>query len=676
MEEIDISPSDIQKLKPLQPQQGRGGAASTPPNNGMEDISIDLNFSGPPPKSTLPPIPPAGAQTQTGGGGATTPGTAVARITPAQPEGGTALKKQDSEVANRGGAPGAPREPGSEPPKNMRIGERLIDKGYISNEQLNIALREKKMSGKLLGEVMVDLGFITEELLTQVLAEASGFELFDARTTIFDGEALKLLRKEDAKRYNTLPISIEANVITLAVSDPFNIVNIDTLKRLMPRGHTLKFLVAAPAMLVEAIDAAYGYASDVHAILKELDDDGSEADFAPVNENEAYTHPIVRIVNAMLNEAVKMGASDLHFEPEENFIRVRYRLDGVLFTAQVINKRYWSAISQRIKVISSLNIADKISPQDGRMSMQLGSKHIDFRVSSLPTVWGENIVMRILDKSHSIVKLDTLGYSQHNVDVFNRAQLRPEGIIIVTGPTGSGKTTTLYALLNTINNVDVNIQTLEDPVEYSVPMVRQTSIREGILDFADGIRSLMRQDPDIILVGEVRDGETAEMALKAAMTGHQVYTTLHTNDCFGAIPRLVDLGLKPGMMAGAIIAVAAQRLVRKLCPYCRIEAEITAEHADLFRDPSLVGRKVFDGHPDGCDMCKKQGYRGRVAVAEILLFDDDLDEVMARNGTKVEMRRLARQKGFKSMKDDGLLKILEGTTSVNALRDVVNLDRD
>ncbi|MBI1328139.1 MAG: type II/IV secretion system protein [Alphaproteobacteria bacterium] len=558
----------------------------------------------------------------------------------------------------------------------MRLGERLIEKGLINNEQLNIALREKKTSGKLLGEVMVDLNFVTEDVLTQVLAEASGYEVFDLKTTIFDGDALKLLKKEDAKRYNALPISIAETVITIAVSDPFNIVSIDTLKRLMPRGNTMRLLVASPAVLAEAIDAAYGYASDVHAILKELDDDGSEAEFAPLGDNETYTHPIVRLVNAMLNEAVKMGASDLHFEPEENFVRVRYRLDGVLFTAQMINRRYWSAMSQRIKVISSLNIADKISPQDGRMSMQLGSKQVDFRVSSLPTVWGENIVMRILDKSQAIVNLNSLGYSQHNVEIFKRAQLRPEGIVIVTGPTGSGKTTTLYALLNTINSVDVNIQTLEDPVEYSIPMIRQTSIREGILDFADGIRSLMRQDPDIILVGEVRDTETAEMALKASMTGHQVYTTLHTNDSFGAIPRLVDLGLKPGMMAGAIIAVAAQRLVRKLCMYCREETEMTAEQAEMFGDLSLVGKKVYKGHEGGCDMCKKQGYRGRVAVAEILLFDDDLDEIMARNGTKVEMRRAAKQKGFKSMKDDGLIKILEGVTSVQALQDVVNLDRD
>jgi type IV pilus assembly protein PilB len=298
-----------------------------------------------------------------------------------------------------------------------------------------------------------------------------------------------------------------------------------------------------------------------------------------------------------------MGVSDLHFEPEENFIRLRYRLDGTLFTAQILHKQHWNGISQRIKIISGMNIADKLSPQDGRFSMNVGGREADFRVSALPTVHGENIVLRVLDQSESIMPMEKLGFSEHNRNLIKHSQAKPEGIIIVTGPTGSGKTTSLYSMLNEINDVEVNIQTLEDPVEYSLPMIRQTHVREGVLDFSDGIKALLRQDPDIIFIGEIRDGETAGMALKAAMTGHQVYTTLHTNDSFGAIPRLFDLGLKPGMVAGAIVAIFAQRLARRLCGNCKQEHQPDeAECALLGVDPENPPM-IYQAQQGGCDVC-------------------------------------------------------------------------
>ena len=384
----------------------------------------------------------------------------------------------------------------------------------------------------------------------------------------------------------------------------------------------------------------------------------------------------MRLVNALMSEAVKTGVSDLHFEPEENFVRLRYRLDGVLFTAQILHKKLWSGISQRIKILSNMNIADKLSPQDGRFHLNIGDREADFRVSSLPTVHGENIVLRVLDKSASIMPLAKLGFSSSNLAKIRSAQSRPEGIIIVTGPTGSGKSTSLYSMINEINNVEVNIQTLEDPVEYSLPMIRQTSIREGILDFADGIRAMLRQDPDIIFIGEIRDSTTGEMALKAAMTGHQVYTTLHTNDSFGAIPRLVDLGLKPGMIAGAIIAVFAQRLVRRLCKECKEPYVPNAEECHILGVDHEAPPQVFKGRQGGCQACSGQGYKGRVAVAEVLLLDEDLDEVIARGGTKIEMKRLAKQKGFKNMRDDGILKILDGLTSLDELAHSVNIQKD
>lgn len=554
-----------------------------------------------------------------------------------------------------------------------RIGERLVSMGIINKDQLNVALQEKKITGKMLGSVLVDLGFIDEQTLTLFLAESSGFEVFDTKNTIVDGEALALMDKNEATKLQCLPVSVSESEVFVAMADPYDVVALDTMRRSFPKGKQIKPLVTTASLISEAIDAAYGYASSITGILKELEEDKEQKDVASLSEEEAYTHPIVRLVNALVFEAVKIGASDLHFEPEENFIRLRYRLDGVLFTAQTLHKQHWNGISQRLKILSEMNIADKLGPQDGRFSMNIGGKEADFRVSSLPTVHGENIVLRVLDKSESIMPLGGLGFSEANMEKIANAQKKPEGIIIVTGPTGSGKTTSLYSMLNAINDVEVNIQTLEDPVEYSLPMIRQTHVREGVLEFGDGIKALLRQDPDIIFIGEIRDHVTAEMALKAAMTGHQVYTSLHTNDSFGAIPRLLDLGLKPGMIAGAMIAVFAQRLTRRLCTSCKQPHQPTAEECMTLGVDPQNAPEIFIAKPGGCQLCKGQGYKGRVAIVEILTFDDDLDEIIANNGSKAELKNMAIKKGFKSMRDDGILKVLEGVTSLEALSKVVDI---
>lgn len=556
-----------------------------------------------------------------------------------------------------------------------RIGDRLVASGIITVDQLNVALQEKKVTGKMLGEVLVDLGFISEATLTSFLAESSGFEMFDPKQSILDGEALNLIDKATAVKYQVLPVSFVDNVLSVAMADPYDVLAMDALRRFLPKGASVVPLVTTHKVLSEAIDAAYGYASSIDGILKELEGGKDAGDVTSLSEDQAYTHPIVRLVNALVFDAVKLGVSDLHFEPEENFVRLRYRLDGVLYTAQILHKQHWNAMSQRIKIISHMNIADKLAPQDGRFGLNVGGRMADFRVSSLPTVHGENIVMRVLDQSQNIVPLKDLGFSSHNLELIRKSQERPEGVIIVTGPTGSGKTTSLYSMLNEVNDVEVNIQTLEDPVEYSLPMIRQTAIREGILDFGDGIRALLRQDPDIIFIGEIRDGVTAEMALKAAMTGHQVYTTLHTNDSFGAIPRLLDLGLKPGMIAGAIISVFAQRLVRRLCVHCR-EPHIPdeAECKILKVDPASPPQ-IYRARQGGCQACGGQGYKGRIAVAEILFFDDEMDDLLANGASKAELRAKAFEKGFKNMKDDGIIKILEGVTTIESLATVVDVNK-
>lgn len=557
-----------------------------------------------------------------------------------------------------------------------RIGEKLVSMGVINKDQLNVALQEKKVSGKLLGEVLVDLGFIGENTLTSFLAESSGFDVYNPKNTILDGEALALIDKATAVKYQVLPVAIDENVASIAMADPYDVVAMDTLRRFLPKGVTVKPLVTTPVMLAEAIDAAYGYASSINDILQELEEGGAQVqDLATLSEEEAYAHPIVRLVNALVFDAVKMGASDIHFEPEENFVRLRYRRDGILFTVQTLHKQHWSPIAQRIKIISDMNIADKLTPQDGRFNMNVGGRVADFRVSSLPTVHGENIVLRVLDQSQSILPLSDLGFSPENLDKIRRAQSRPEGIVIVTGPTGSGKTTSLYSMLNEINNVEVNIQTLEDPVEYSLPMIRQTPVREGVLDFADGVRAMLRQDPDIIFIGEIRDTVTADMALKAAMTGHQVYTTLHTNDSFAAIPRLLDLNLKPGMIAGSVIAIFAQRLTRRVCSECRISYKPDAEECSLLGVDANNPPEIYKANKEGCPTCLGQGYKGRVAIAEILLFDEELDDVLAAGGSKAEIKAKAQEKGFKSMKDDGIIKVLEGVTTIEAVKKVVDLTK-
>ncbi len=554
----------------------------------------------------------------------------------------------------------------------MRIGDRLIQMGLITKEQLNVALQEKRISGRMLGEALVDLGFIDEAQLTIALAESAGFDVFDPKSTIVDGTALELLEKKEAQQLHILPLFIQDNSVYVALVDPYDIVSMDTLRRKMPKGYAIKPMVTTPSVLNDAIDAAYGYSSTIEDILRDLED-VDNIDLSKLTENEAYTHPIVRLVNALLFEAVKLGASDLHFEPEENFVRLRYRLDGVLFTAQVIHKKFWSGISQRIKIMSEMNIADKLSPQDGRFSLNVGGREADFRVSSLPTVNGENIVLRVLDKKANLLPLSNLGFSEHNLSLIQESQKRPEGIIIVTGPTGSGKSTSLYSMLDAINDVEVNIQTLEDPVEYSIPMIRQTSVREGVLGFAEGIKAMLRQDPDIIFIGEVRDATTAGMALKAAMTGHQVYTTLHTNDSFGAIPRLLDLDLKPNMLAGAIVSIFAQRLTRKLCPNCRVEYTPDERESNFLGMKSGEIQNIYKANEEGCSSCNGQGYSGRTAIVEILMFDEDMDDALANGDSKAEIKRIAREKGFKSLRDDAILKIKEGVTSIEAASKVVNL---
>ena len=560
----------------------------------------------------------------------------------------------------------------SDAPKKP-LGARLLDSGIISEDQLRIALQEQKRLGIPLGKVLVQLGFVTESALTYTLSESLGQESVNLTHMLPDGKALSLIPKDFARRFNLLPLAFDETTRQLVVgmADTHNIVALDQLRALLKGQAEIVPKLAGEADVIRSIDQFYGYEFSIDGILREIET--GEVDYTSLQaENTEYSQPVVRLIDALLADSVQRGASDLHFEPEQHFLRIRYRIDGVLRQIRSLHKNYWPAMLVRLKVMSGMNIAESRTPQDGRMSLTVAGRPVDFRASVQPVTFGENFVARVLDRQRSIVPLDSIGLSDENLMLLKLMLARPEGIILVTGPTGSGKTTTLYSVLNYMNSEGVNIMTLEDPVEYPLPMIRQSSVSEqSKMDFANGIRSMLRQDPDIILIGEVRDPETAEMAFRAAMTGHQVYSTLHTNSAVGSIPRLLDIGVLPDLMAGNIIGVVAQRLARRLCSNCK-EAY---EPDDIERQ--LLGIKgdspVSIYRPVGCEICNQHGYKGRVNLMEILKMDPDLDELIARRATVQEIKRTAVAKGFQPLVHDAVRRILDGTTSIEEASRVVDL---
>lgn len=560
------------------------------------------------------------------------------------------------------------------PISQLPLGQTLLARGVISPDQLNIALTEQRKSKTALGKILVRLGFVTEATIRDTLSESLGQVAIDLSNTIIDHNALALVPKDIARRYQVLPVDYDkqSRKLLLAVADPSNVVALDQIRALIKDDVRIEQVLARESDISIGIEQHYGFELSIDGILNEIET--GEIDYQSLaTEFDEYSQPVVRLVDALLNDAVKRGASDIHFEPEHGFLRIRYRIDGVLRQIRSLHKNYWSAMVVRLKVISGMNIAETRAPQDGRISLSLSGRSVDFRVSAQPTTHGENVVLRILDRQKGIVPLEDLGLQEDELKMLRLMMARPEGIILVTGPTGSGKTTTLYSILNHVNTEGVNIMTLEDPVEYPMAMIRQTSVNEvAKLDFASGIRSMMRQDPDVILVGEIRDQETAEMAFRAAMTGHQVYSTLHTNSAIGAIPRLQDLGVLPDIMAGNIIGVVAQRLMRRLCTHCREpyhpDDELTQKILGV--DPGWSGdiyRAV------GCEHCDNTGYRGRVAIMELFKMNGDIDELIARRATGREIREAARRTGFRTLAEDAVSRVLAGQTSLDEISRVVDL---
>ncbi|MDO9282930.1 MAG: ATPase, T2SS/T4P/T4SS family [Methylotenera sp.] len=557
--------------------------------------------------------------------------------------------------------------------RKLRLGELMVQQGLVSQDQLRIALIEQEKNDLPLGRQLVRLGFVTEAMVRDTVAHTIGTDSIDLSTVVADIEALQMVPQDFSRRYHLLPVAYEEvnKSMVVAMADMFNVVALDQLRAMLGGQIQLKPVLAAEAQLEEFIDQFYGYELSVDGILREIETGEIDYQSLAADGNE-YTQPVVRLVGALLMDAVKRGASDIHFEPEFAFLRIRYRIDGVLQQIRSLHKSYWGGVAVRLKVVSGLDIAETRAPQDGRLNMNLCGRPIDFRVSTHPTIHGENIVLRVLDREKSIIPMERMGLRPSTLDELRLMMTRPEGILIVTGPTGSGKTTTLYSLLSHQNTEAVNIMTLEDPVEYPVTMMRQTSVAEvNKVDFANGIRSIMRQDPDIILVGEIRDADTATMAFRAAMTGHQVFSTLHTNSALGAFPRLSDIGILPDIMAGNIIGVVAQRLVRVLCPHCKVKHLPDALERKVLRLNPSDKPQIYK--PKGCKRCNQNGYRGRMAIIELLRIDSDMDSLISRRAHLDELQKMALDKGFVTLAEDGVRRILEGYTSVAEVMRVIDL---
>ena len=557
--------------------------------------------------------------------------------------------------------------------KRLRLGDLLVQQGLLTGDQLTILLAEQRNSSIPLGRLVVRLGFATETAVRDAMARTIGQESIDLSHVVADPDALQMVPQDFARRNQVLPIAYSGSeaLLTIATTEIFNVVVMDQLRALVGPHIEIRSQIAAEAQVEEYIDRFYGYELSVDGILKEIET--GEIDYESLRAGgDEYTQPMVRLVNALLVDAVKRGASDIHFEPEYAFLRIRFRIDGVLETVRSLHKTFSSGITVRLKVISNMNIAETRAPQDGRLSLNLNGRQVDFRVSTQPTIYGENIVLRVLDREKSIINLESMGLPADTMEKLHRLLARPEGILIVTGPTGSGKTTTLYSLLAQVNDETVNIMTLEDPVEYPLNLLRQTSVNEvARMDFANGIRSIMRQDPDIILVGEMRDQETSEMAFRAAMTGHQVFTTLHTNSALGAFPRLLDLGIQPGIMAGNIIGIIAQRLVRVLCAKCKEACSPSAEERLLLGLAAEAPLQIYKAL--GCAACGGKGYKGRTPIMELLVMDADLDELVARGATARELRAAAKSKGFQTLAEAAIRRILDGDSTLAEVSRAVDL---
>jgi len=557
-----------------------------------------------------------------------------------------------------------------------RLGERLVEEGLIAQEQFEQALKKHWDTGISLRQVLVDSDFINEDRLMEFTGKTLEIPYIrDVIGAVGDPEVFKILSEKLCRQYFVMPLYLKGKTLTLAMADPFDVFAIDDLESACK--YKIETALARKDEIIKAIDRFYKAKEALEEIVKgiEAEEDDLEIvkegiDEEPATEEafEKVDAPIIRLVNTMITQAIKEKASDIHVEPEEGTLRIRYRIDGILRDTMTPPKRLQAAITSRIKIMSGMDISVKRTPQDGRFKLRVENKDFDVRISTIPTVYGEKVVMRLLDQTSIKMGLPEVGFSDECYKKFRELIERPYGIILVTGPTGSGKTTTLYMALQTINSPDKNIITIEEPVEYDLERVNQipVNVKAG-MTFANGLRSILRQDPDVIMVGEMRDLETADVAVRAALTGHLVFSTLHTNDAASAIARLIDMGVPSYLVTSSVCCVLAQRLVRLVCPKCK---ERYAPPEDLLAEANLAGANNLFYRGKGCDHCGKTGFRGRTGVFELMVIDKDLRNLIHANESGDKIREAARKGGMKLLWEDGLEKVLKGQTTLEELKRV------
>jgi len=560
-------------------------------------------------------------------------------------------------------------------PVNRRLGDLLVADGLLTAEQLKKALAEQKGSPEKIGSVLVRLNFVNEDQLIGFLSRQYGVPSITLAQLDIESDVLKLVPAPIARKYEVIPVRKMGNSLALAMADPTNVFALDDIS-FMTNLQVLP-LVASQTAIKKAIDRNYESKTEaISTVLSDMQTDlgnvevvedgeeGAKVDVFELKES-ADEAPVVKLVNMVLVDAIQKGASDIHFESYEKIFRIRFRMDGVLHEMLAPPKRLESAILSRLKIMSNLDIAERRMPQDGRIKLRYNTREIDFRVSTLPTIFGEKAVLRILDKDALKLDMTQLGFDEWSLEKFSAVIHQPYGMVLITGPTGSGKTTTLYSAIHTINSPDVNIMTAEDPVEYNLKGVNQVQINEGIgRTFSAALRSFLRQDPDVILVGETRDLETAQISIRAALTGHLVFSTLHTNDCPSTIARLLDMGIPPFLVASSLLLLLAQRLGRKVCRACREPYDADEESLVPYGHvPSGKGKVQFY-KGKGCATCNFTGMKGRVAIYEVMPISEELRNAILKNASTAELRSMAQSQGMRSLRQAGLMKVIEGTTTV------------
>ncbi len=545
--------------------------------------------------------------------------------------------------------------------KRKKIGEMLMEAGHIGEKELNIGLAEQKKRGKRIGQVLIELGYLTEDKLLPVLGKQLKVPFVDLSKVEVKPEVLKMVPEKIARKHLLIPISFDGKSLMIGMADPLDVFIIDEIQ--FQNNCEVVRAICSENQINDNLDKLYVAGAMADALATMGDGQASAGELDALKKASDDT-PIIKLCNLILTQAVQKGASDIHIEPDEGELRVRLRIDGSLMVSMTLQPEAQASLVSRLKILSSMDISERRIPQDGRIQMTIMDKPIDFRVNTIPVAYGEKVCLRILDKSNVQVNLEQMGFTPHNFALVQKAIAAPNGMVLVTGPTGSGKTTTLYACLNAIKGVDMNICTVENPVEYKLKLINQVQVRPEIdLDFAKVLRAFLRQDPDVIMLGEIRDEETATIAVEAALTGHLVFATLHTNDAPSTASRLIDMGVEPFLVSAALLCIVSQRLARRVCKFCKdVDTTITPEVLQtLGLPPEAINGTYYRGK--GCEKCANTGYKGRVGVHEVMYTNENIRRLIIQKAPGDDLMKVAIQSGMKTLKEDIILKFTQGLTT-------------